>query len=139
MSSRTVVVLAESDSFIAWADNLMLRAPASWGVTRLIVGFPTNPTARQLDELTERSGESNWNLIKFADVASRIMILKADVVILACSGPLVALLTKRLNQRLPSVLLVNAIPGIALPLTKRAIARRTGVHVFIAHSRRERR
>jgi hypothetical protein len=139
MSGRSVVVLAESDSYISWAENLMLRAPESWDVTRLLVGFPTNPTPTQLGELTRNHGGSHWSTVDFADVPGRLGRIHVDIVILACTGPLVAMLTKQLRRHHPSAKLVNAIPGVALPSTRRAVERRRGVDVFIAHSRRERR
>jgi hypothetical protein len=63
---------------------------------------------------------------------------KPDVVLLACTGPVVATLTATHELRgRERPVLVTGLPGISVPATPRAVALRRSCDLFVLHSHRE--
>lgn len=86
-------------------------------------------------------------------VAARVRSMSPDIVVLACTGPAVHLVTRRMaggrlagsvrrrasrdrsNRRRP--IIVSGLPGVALPATERAWLFRGGIDLFVVNSHRE--
>lgn len=136
-----VLALAESDAYLKWVAFLLQRAPQHWRSSIVLVSYPTSPTRRQV---AEALAGSTWR----ADEVRRAGVLdlrrivnreQPDVVILACTGPLVAMLDVAVlgrSQHRPVV--VAGLPGIGVPVHRRAVEARRGADVFVAHGRAER-
>jgi len=78
-------------------------------------------------------------VLAYRKVLERIRSEKPDVVLLACTGPVVATLAaSRLFRRPDRPVLVTGLPGISIPATARAVAAREGCDLLVLHSHRER-
>ena len=77
-------------------------------------------------------------ILDFSALAVRIAILKPDVVLLSVRGPLVRVVVRAIvGASVARPVIVSGLPGISIPATKRAIAHRAQVDLFVLHSRRE--
>ena len=73
-----------------------------------------------------------------AEVVRRIRLECPDVVLLACTGPVVAALTvQRVFWGRTRPVLVTGLPGISVPATSRAVTSRAACDLFLLHSKRE--
>lgn len=63
---------------------------------------------------------------------------RPDVVLLACTGPVVdALVSEVLNELRPRPVFVSGLPGVSVPATEKAWLYRSGCDLFVVHSGRE--
>jgi hypothetical protein len=134
-----VLAIAESDSYLAWAAGMLSQLPENWDVDRMMLRYSTNPTPTQMNDLLGASGALQWPQRTLRNVVRSVRSREVDVVLLACTGPLVSVLSRVIRAASPRALLMNGIPGIAEPIPDRALRARTGIDVFITHSLSEQR
>ncbi|MBA8795518.1 hypothetical protein FHX74_003154 [Friedmanniella endophytica] len=131
-----VVAVADSDSYLKWGAATLDGLPAGWLREQWLVTSPIMPSAGQIAAATERPVRVRPLLRLVAELTRR----PPDVVLLACTGPVVQALVAVLSRTLPPrrrPVLVTGLPGISIPATARAIAFRRGADLFVLHSRRE--
>jgi hypothetical protein len=130
-----VLAIADTDSYLKWSAATLDALPGSWESTQLIIKNPVMPSAAQIRAVSTQHVEVLTN----AELARRIRLVCPDVVLLACTGPVVAALTVRRvfwgGGARP--LLVTGLPGISVPATSRAVASRAACDLFLLHSKRE--
>ena len=64
---------------------------------------------------------------------------RPDVVLLACTGPVVEGLSRSLSSYPHRLVLLTGLPGISVPPSRSALVRRRSCDLFLVHSHRERR
>ena len=125
-----VLAVSDSDSYLKWSLATLRRLPSDWRTSQVVIDSPLRPTAAQV--------QSAAPVLSRAGVLSRIRKERPDVVLLGCTGPVVAALTdaRELRERGRPVLLTG-LPGISYPVRPRAITHRTGCDLMLLHSHRE--
>ena len=129
-----VLAVADTDSYLKWGAATLDAMPAHWRTTQVVVDNPVRPSAAQIAAATDRPVE----VLDRAALLRRIRLERPDVVLLACTGPVVATLSNArvlAGPRRP--LLVTGLPGISVPATRRAIRARARCDLMLLHSHRE--
>jgi hypothetical protein len=134
---RTIVA-ADSDSYLKWGAARIADMPPSWDARLVIIRSAVTPSPQQVREASgaiEPGGP-----IAFDAFMREITSDPPDVLVLACRGPLIALITRRLSNWVGTTpVLVTGIAGMWYPPTDLGIQLRTGADVLVTHSRREAR
>lgn len=131
-----VLAVADADSYLKWSASTLDRLPPEWRRTQVLLGSPIAPSPGQVRAATGRP-VARLSLLGLHRLLRRE---RPDVVLLACTGPTVALLTD-----LPRLcgagrpVLVTGLPGISIPASTRAVSHRRGCDLLVVHSRREQR
>lgn len=129
-----VLAVADTDSYLKWSAATLAAMPAGWSVTQVVVANPVMPSAHQIAAATPRPVD----VVTRRELAARIREQRPDVVLLACTGPVVAGLTADRTFRVKDrPVLVTGLPGISVPASPRAVAFRVSCDLFLLHSHRE--
>ncbi|GAB3686657.1 DUF6716 putative glycosyltransferase [Angustibacter aerolatus] len=134
-----VVAVADSDSYLKWAVGLLGTLPADWRRRAVVVRSPIAPSAAQ----RAAAGREDDELVTSVRERSLPKLLRdlrreqPDVVILACTGPVVDVLSHEL-QGPDRPVLVSGLPGLCVPASRKAWRFRARADVFVAPSRHER-
>jgi hypothetical protein len=129
-----VLAIADTDSYLKWSVATLEALPSSWQSTQLIIENPAMPSAAQIRAISSRHIE----VLPTAEVVRRIRLKCPDVVLLACTGPVVAALTvRRVFRGRTRPVLVTGLPGISVPANSRAVRSRSACDLFLLHSKRE--
>ena len=129
-----VLAIADTDSYLKWSAATLDALPGSWESTQLIIKNPVMPSAAQIRAVSSQHVEVLTN----AELVRRIRLECPDVVLLACTGPVVAALTvQRVFWGSARPVLVTGLPGISVPATSRAVRARAACDLFLLHSMRE--
>ena len=129
-----MLAVADTDSYLKWGAATLDAMPAHWRTTQVVVGNPVRPSAAQVAAATDRYVQ----VLDRSTLLRRIRAERPDVVLLACTGPVVATLSNAsvlTGPRRP--LLVTGLPGISVPATRRAVRARARCDLMLLHSRRE--
>jgi hypothetical protein len=148
-----VLAVADSDSYLKWAAGLLDAAPQGWTTELAVVRTPITPSPGQIAaavsgtrfDATRTPGHSPEAAARErAEVLGARGLRKAaerfrpDVVLLACTGPVVdALAAEVLAGLKPRPVFATGLPGISVPATEKAWLFRSGCDLFILHSGRE--
>jgi hypothetical protein len=133
-SAVRVLAIADTDSYLKWSVATLEALPSSWRSTQLIIKNPVMPSAAQIRAVSSRTVE----VLPNAEVVRRIRRECPDVLLLACTGPVVAALSvRRVFWGRTRPVLVTGLPGISVPATSRAVTSRAACDLFLLHSRRE--
>jgi hypothetical protein len=103
------------------------------------VRSPSNPSAAQQEAAlrgTALEGHAAQTVTPWR-FSRLVQELRPDVVLLGCTGPTADVIQRSLARQAHRPVLVAGIPGIALPARPKAWTRRSGVDLFVTHSRRE--
>ena len=129
-----VLAVADTDSYLKWGAATLDAMPAHWRTTQLVVDNPVRPSAAQIAAATERPVE----VLERGALLRRIRLERPDVVLLACTGPVVSTLGNAHALTGPHrPLLVTGLPGISVPATRRALRARSRCDLMLLHSHRE--
>lgn len=129
-----VLAIADTDSYLKWSAATLDALPHSWQSAQLLIENPVMPSIAQIQSASRRRVE----VLSHAAVVRRIRRERPEVVLLACTGPVVAALTDHRvfwGPRRP--VLVTGLPGISVPATRRAVTARAACDLFLLHSKRE--
>jgi hypothetical protein len=130
-----VLAVADADSYLKWSAATLDRWPSDWDRGQVLLSSPIAPSLEQARAATGRPVRR----LSLLGLLRRLRRDPPDVLLLACTGPTVALLAG-----LPAVtghrrpVLVTGLPGISIPASARAVAHRRSCDLLIVHSRRER-
>jgi hypothetical protein len=130
----TVWAVADSDSYLKWSAATLAALPPGWDGRQLVVRTPIQPSAAQAGAATG----GQVPVLGVGRLVAQVSAQHPDVLLLACTGPVVAALAA-----LPVIgsrrhLLVTGLPGISVPASPRAVRLRAGCDLLVVHSRRER-
>lgn len=129
-----MLAVADTDSYLKWGAATLDAMPAHWRTTQVVVDNPVRPSAAQIAAATDRRVE----VLDRATLLRRVRSERPDVVLLACTGPVVSTLSNAhvlAGPRRP--LLVTGLPGISVPATRRALRARARCDLMLLHSHRE--
>ncbi|WP_205315595.1 DUF6716 putative glycosyltransferase [Nonomuraea lactucae] len=158
-----VLAVADSDSYLKWAACLLGDLPSGCVTELAVVRTPITPSPQQIAAAVESAvtgaaagalGAAAPGVVAGAAggrplppvptvlsaralrrVAERT---RPDVVIVACTGPVVDVLVAEVFDGLrPRPVFVTGLPGISVPATEKAWQFRSGCDLFVVHSRRE--
>jgi hypothetical protein len=132
---KRLLAVADTDSYLKWAAATLTAMPPEWRSTIVVIDNPAMPSPAQIASATHMPTK----VLDRRAILRRIRNEAPDVVLLACTGPVVAALadSQALRRRSRPVL-VTGLPGISVPATARAVALRRGCDLFVLHSHRER-
>lgn len=145
--SARVLAIADSDSYLKWAAGLLDQLPGHWDRRLAVVRSPIAPSAEQIRSALNGTRMDTPRVLPARGLRRLIDDYRPDVVVLGCTGPVVAALTaivlaggrrsvgRRSVGRRP--VLVSGLPGISVPASRRAWEFRAAVDLFVVHSRRE--
>jgi hypothetical protein len=129
-----VLAVADTDSYLKWSAATLDALPNCWESAQLLIENPVMPSTAQIRAASSRMVE----VLSHAGVKRRIRRERPDVVLMACTGPVVAALTdQRTLWSGHRPLLVTGLPGISVPATRRAVTARAACDLFLLHSKRE--
>ena len=129
-----VLAVADTDSYLKWSATTLDALPSCWESRQLLIQNPIMPSETQIRAASNRRVE----IVSHAGLKRRIRLERPDVVLLACTGPVVATLTAlRVFEGPTRPLLVTGLPGISVPATRRAVSSRAACDLFLLHSKRE--
>jgi hypothetical protein len=129
-----VLAVADTDSYLKWSAATLEALPRSWESTQLLIENPVMPSAEQIKAACNRPVD----VLTHTAVVRRVRLDCPQVVLLSCTGPVVAALAAQrgLWGRTRPVL-VTGLPGISVPATRRAVTSRAACDLFLLHSKRE--
>ena len=131
-----VLAVADTDSYLKWSTSTLDGLPAGWSSRQVLLRNAVMPTAGQVGA----AGHPAVEVLSLTRLRSRLRREQPDVLLLACTGPVVQTLT-----RLPLLrggsrpVLLTGLPGISVPASAKAVRLRRGCDLFVVHSHRERR
>lgn len=129
-----VLAVADTDSYLKWSLATLTRWPATWRKTQVVIDNPVRPSATQIGS----ARGTGVTVLRRARLLRRIQAEQPDVVLLACSGPVTADLTRASFLRgADRPVVVTGMPGISIPASRRAVALRADCDLFLVHSHRE--
>ena len=129
-----VLAVADSDSYLKWSAATLQVLPSEWGRTQVIIDSPLRPSAAQIRSATGMAPQ----VLRRGQLLRRIRREQPDVLLLACTGPVVSALTDSSRLRGPGrPVLVTGLPGIGLPAHRRVLDLRSDCDLMLLHSRRE--
>ncbi|MFP3965753.1 DUF6716 putative glycosyltransferase [Actinomadura fulvescens] len=137
-STVRVLALADSDSYLKWAACLLDALPPGWTARTAVVRSPITPSADQIRAALNGSMTAEAEVLPARRLRRVLAEYEPDVVLLACTGPVVETLTGIiLGRGGPRPVLVSGLPGISVPASERAWLFRSAADLFIVHSHRE--
>lgn len=129
-----LLAIADTDSYLKWSSATLATLTPGWQRSQVVVENPVMPSAAQM----RAASSLPVQVLDRAGIVRRLRAERPDVVLLACTGPVVAALTaiRELRGRSRPVL-VTGLPGISVPATSRALQLRRSCDLFVLHSLRE--
>ena len=129
-----VLAVADTDSYLKWGAATLDAMPEHWRTSQVVVDNPVRPSAAQVAAATRRPVE----VLDRRRLLRRVREERPDVVLLACTGPVVATLaTARVLSGPRRPLLLTGLPGISVPATRKALRARSRCDLMLLHSHRE--
>ncbi|MEU8248415.1 DUF6716 putative glycosyltransferase [Nonomuraea sp. NPDC048916] len=131
-----VLAIADSDSYLKWVACLLGDLPSGCATELVVVRTPIAPSPPQTAAAVgDRPAPPVLSARAVRRMAERI---RPDVIIVACTGPVVdVLVAETLDGLRPRPVIVTGLPGISVPATEKAWLYRSGCDLFVVHSRRE--
>ena len=130
-----MLAVADADSYLKWSAATLDRLPADWQRRQVLLVSPIAPSP---DQALAATGTSITRL-GLGALARLVRRDPPDVLLLACTGPTVAVLAGlRVARGRRRPVLVTGLPGISIPASARAVAHRRDCDLLVVHSRRER-
>ena len=107
-----VLAVADSDSYLKWSAATLRAMPARWRTSQVVIDSPIRPSAAQI----QAAAGERVEVLPYASVIGRLRIERPDVVLLACTGPVVAsVAADRVFRRRTRPVLITGLPGISIP------------------------
>jgi hypothetical protein len=132
-----IVTLADSDSYVKWGAALLGTLPAAWDRELLVVDSPIVVSDAQLITALAGSGIDRVSRIALPDVAGRLTADPPDAVLVATPGPIAMVLIRVVAALSSRPVVVSGLPGISIPVTRKALQYRRQADLMVLHSRRE--
>jgi hypothetical protein len=133
-ASVRVLAIADTDSYLKWSAATLDALPNRWESSQVVISNPVMPSKAQIRAASSGPVE----VLSHPALLRRIRRDCPDVVLLACTGPVVAALAaQRVFWGRNRPVLVTGLPGISVPASCRAVAARAACDLFLVHSKRE--
>ncbi|MBP2415614.1 hypothetical protein JOF54_000536 [Microlunatus capsulatus] len=136
-----VLAVADTDSYLKWGVATLATLPAGWQSRQVLLRNAVMPSPAQVAAAGRAGGDpaTPVETLGLPALAALLLRERPDVVLLACTGPVVARLTALpvlRGARRP--VLLTGLPGISIPASPRAVSFRRSCDLFLVHSHRER-
>jgi hypothetical protein len=135
-----VLAVADTDSYLKWSAATLAGLPAGWSRTQVLLRNAVMPSPSQVAAAAHvQGGRAGVRTLTLPGLLALLARERPDVVLLACTGPLVTALTRLPPLRGPRrPVLLTGLPGISIPASPRAVLLRRACDLFVVHSHRER-
>lgn len=132
-----VLAVADSDSYLKWAACLLRDLPSGCTRELAVIRTPITPSPAQISAAVAGSA-ADPPVLSARALRRAAERLGPDVVLAACTGPVVDVLVGEVLAGLrPRPVFVSGLPGISVPATEKAWLFRSGCELFVLHSGRE--
>ncbi|WP_226900654.1 DUF6716 putative glycosyltransferase [Nonomuraea phyllanthi] len=133
-----MLAVADSDSYLKWAACLLADLPAGSAAELVVVRTPIAPSPAQIAAAVRDGIAAPPPVLSARSVRRLAERTRPDVVLVACTGPVVDVLVADVLAELrPRPVFVSGLPGISVPATEKAWVFRSGCDLFVVHSERE--
>ncbi|MFB9626272.1 DUF6716 putative glycosyltransferase [Nonomuraea helvata] len=135
-----MLAVADSDSYLKWAACLLGDLPGGAVTELVVVRTPITPSPEQIAAAVGGAvgGAEPPPVLSARSVRRLAERTRPDVVLVACTGPVVDVLVADVFAGLrPRPVFVSGLPGISVPATEKAWLFRSGCDLFVVHSERE--
>ncbi|MGV3734057.1 MAG: DUF6716 putative glycosyltransferase [Microcella sp.] len=135
-----MLAIVDADSYLKWAAATLDRLAPSIEHRVLIVANPTMPSAAQVAAalVSSRLRPEQVAVLPLDDAVAAVRLEAPDAVLVGMRGPIAAIVLDALAGLPRRPVLVTGIPGIALPVRRKALVYRAQADLHIVHSRVER-
>jgi hypothetical protein len=136
-----VLAVAESDSYTKWAAWSATALYGTDDVELVVLRSPTMPSPGQVVAACRGTiFESRPIAVEtIGKLRRRVQSLPPRHLLLACTGPTIAVITMLALPRRNRPVVTSGLPGVGVPVRAKALLARSRTDVFVAHSHRERR
>jgi len=139
MTPRSIVAVADSDSYLKWAAATLDRLDTVPRRELVVLRTPIRPDDAQT---TAAVAGTRWEGRVIDDhsllgLAARMRRTRPDAVLVATTGPAAEALVRMVAALPYRPVVVTGLPGMSIPATERALRFRAGSDVFVVHSRHE--
>ncbi|MGV9773824.1 DUF6716 putative glycosyltransferase [Streptosporangium sp. NPDC003464] len=132
-----ILAVADSDSYLKWAAYLLADLPSSCTAELTVIRTPITPSPAQIHAAVPGAA-ADPPVLSARALRRAAERLGPDVVLVACTGPVVDVLVSEVLAGLtPRPVFVSGLPGISVPATEKAWVFRSGCDLFVLHSERE--
>jgi hypothetical protein len=138
--SGTLLVVADTDSYVKWGAALASQLPQdAWRVRVVVLATPAQPSARQLRVALagSRFVPRDVDVVELDALGELVGGLRPEAVLLALRGPLVRVVVPVVGDGPDRPVLVSGFPGLTIPAEPKAVVYREQVDLIVLHSRRE--
>jgi hypothetical protein len=140
MRVRSILAVADSDSYLKWAAATLDRLVAVPRRELAVLRTPVRPAHQQVRAALAGTG---WDGAVPDDhsvlgLVARLRRTRPDAVLVATTGPAAEVLIRMIATLPYRPVVVTGLPGMSIPATERALRFRSGSDVFVVHSRHER-
>lgn len=130
-----VLAVADTDSYLKWSVATLAGLPGGWSRQQVVLRNAVMPSAGQI----AAAGAGEASVVSLPRLLRLLARERPDVLLLACTGPVVTTLAALPPLRGPDrPVLLTGLPGISYPASARALALRRSCDLFLLHSHRER-
>jgi CheY-like chemotaxis protein len=135
-----VLAVADTDSYLKWSAATLAGLPAHWSSTQVLLRNAVMPSPAQVEAASSAApGRGTVRVLGLPALLALLARERPDVLLLACTGPVVSTLTRLRRLRGPQrPVLFTGLPGISIPASQRAVLLRRACDLFVVHSHRER-
>lgn len=151
MTGGTLLVVADTDSYVKWGAALASQLPDEWEARLVVVATPAQPSARQLRVALAgtRFAPSEVEVLELGPLGDLVDEQRPDAVLLALRGPLVRVVVPVVGERADRVgradrlerpdrpVILTGFPGLTIPAARKAVIYRERTDLIVLHSRRE--
>ncbi|RZS64134.1 hypothetical protein EV187_2513 [Agromyces ramosus] len=138
--SGTLLVVADTDSYVKWGAALASQLPTdAWRMRLVVLATPAQPSARQLRVALagSRVAPADVDVVELDALAGLVGGLRPEAVLLALRGPLVRVVAPVIGASDDRPVLMSGFPGLTIPAEPKAVIYREQVDLIVLHSRRE--
>ena len=136
-----MLAVADTDSYLKWSLATLAGLPAGWTSSQVLLRNAVMPSPAQVEDARAAvPGATAVRVRGLPALLAHLVRERPDVLLLACTGPVVDALTRLPPLRGPRrPVLLSGLPGISVPASARAVGLRRACDLFVVHSHRERR
>ena len=138
--SGTLLVVADTDSYVKWGAALASQLPTdAWRMRLVVLATPAQPSARQLRVALagSRFAPADVDVVELDALGELVGGIRPEAVLLALRGPLVRVVAPVIGASGDRPVLVSGFPGLTIPAEPKAVIYREQVDLIVLHSRRE--
>ena len=122
-----ILAIADTDSYLKSGASTIVGLSAGWIRDQVVVHNPVAPSPAQVLAAAGRPVPTRTAREILAGIGDD----RPDVVLLACTGPVVEGLSRSLSSYPHRLVLLTGLPGISVPPSRSALVRRRSCDLFL--------